>query len=404
MIAGPCQAPAGGGLVSGVLDYVDCQAQAIGMGGYNALTAPGSTLALALNILLTLFIALFGYRLLLGERLDLRDGVLAVVKIGIVFTLALGWPVYRTLVYDVAFHAPAEIASDIGAPAGLPGSGGGLVQRLDQADRAFVALNMLGTGAGTPAATSTLQIPAAARQTASSFDPLALGGARVLYLTGALGAFASMRLIAALMLALGPLFIAFLLFHSTRGLFEGWIRVLTAAALGASGAAVILGIQLALLEPRLAGLVAWRSAGYAIPGAPAELLVISLVFALANLAVLLAAWRVTGAFGFPVIWRSALGRVAEGLTGQADRTTSARTMPTTLAAERSRAAIIAKGVAATKRREAAQAADGGEGQRRAEPHASRIDEPRHSPSQKLGQSGRRSRGRISASARRRDLR
>src|SRR6185503_9979205 len=123
----------GAGFVSGVLDYVDCQAQAIGAGGFQALAAPGSTLSLVLSGLLTLFVALFGYRMLLGDTPGLRDGVFSVVKIGIVLALAFSWPAYRTLIYDVALKGPAELAGEVGRPAGLPGSGGGLVARLDNA-------------------------------------------------------------------------------------------------------------------------------------------------------------------------------------------------------------------------------------------------------------------------------
>ena len=70
-----------------------------------------------------------------------------------------------------------------------------------------------------------------------------------------------MRLVAGLLLALGPFFIAFLLFDGTRGLFEGWLRVLGGAALGALGTAIVLGVELALLEPWLADLLACRLAG-----------------------------------------------------------------------------------------------------------------------------------------------
>ena len=74
-----------------------------------------------------------------ARRRALRDGVLALVKIGIVLALATSWAAYRTLVYDVALKGPAELAAQIGQPAGLPGAGGGLVHRLGYTDRAFVA-------------------------------------------------------------------------------------------------------------------------------------------------------------------------------------------------------------------------------------------------------------------------
>ena len=405
MIGGICQARPDAGFVSGVLDYVDCQAQAIGAGGFQSLAAPGSPLSLVLSGLLTLFVALFGYRMLLGDTPGVRDGVLSVVKIGIVLALAFSWPAYRTLIYDVALKGPAELAAAVGRPAGLPGSGGGLVARLDNADNAFVTLGLLGTGAGPPMRTADPQAGASASPAPSTFDPLALGGARIVFLTGALGALAGMRLIAGLMLALGPFFIAFLLFDGTRGLFEGWIRVLAGSALGALGTSVVLGVELALIEPWLVELIASRNAGYSIPGAPVELLVVNLVFSLAILAVLIAAWRLTVGFGLPAAWRAAPARLIEAMRTQDQRLTSdMRREAASADADRSRAVVVANALAATQRREALIGGTGYEAAaRRAEPHGSDRTEVAGTPYSPLGQSSRRrSHGRISASAGRRD--
>ena len=401
MSSGPCSAPAADGLVSGILGFVDCQAQAIGMGGHQALAAPGSSVAIAINILLVLFIALFGYRLLIGERLQLRDGVLAVFKVGIVLTLAFSWPAYQTLVYDVVFRAPAELAAAIGRPAGIPGAEGGLVARLDSADRYFVALNSLGTGSGVTAPVSTWQAGAPPRQAPSAFDPFALGGARIFYLLGALTGFAAVRLIAGLLLAIGPLFVAFLLFDSTKGLFAGWLRVLAGAALAAVGAAVVLGVQLALLEPRLMELLAWRGANYAIPGAAVELLVVSMAFSLATLAVLIASWRVTSGFAFP----QSSPQVTSEMSPQsmdAPRNPWPSRQPTEDAGLRSRAAVVADSVAYSQRREDPGAFHLTAPRRQAEPHSSRVTETNDWQVQPLGQSGRRTAARVSASAQRRD--
>jgi type IV secretion system protein VirB6 len=407
------------GFVGGVLNFVDCQAQAIGAGGYQALATPGSTLSLVLTGLLTLFVALFGYRLLFGQTPGVRDGVLALVKIGIVLALATGWTAYRTLVYDVAFKGPAELASDIGRPAALPGAGGGLVWRLDNADRLFVALAALGVGVASaqrgappayltpgpatgvaPSATGTPDAPQA-----TGFDGLALGGARVMFLVGAAGALAALRLIAGVLLALGPFFFAFLLFDGTRGLFEGWLRVLAGTALGALGAAIALGVELALIEPRLAYLIALRRAGYAIIGAPVELFVITLVFAFALVAMLIAAARVAYGFRFPPAWR-----VVPALPGapraEGTRFALARE-PAGGGGERSRAAAVGDAVATTVRREAGPAAARlapGAPQPRPGPRpAFARDEPPPAPTP-LGQSFRRTSHRASPSAARRDVR
>jgi len=411
-----------GGFVATVLNYVDCQAQAIGGGGYQALATPGSTLGLVLTGLLTLFVALFGYRLLLGHTPGVRDGVLALVKIGIVLALATSWTAYRTLVYDLALRGPAELAGDIARPAGLPGASGGLTWRLDNTDRLILTLTALGEGQPlanaaapppppylTPGPATGVTAPStpAGEGAAPGFASWSFGGARIFYLTGAAGALAALRMIAGVLLALGPFFFAFLLFDATRGLFEGWLRVLAGTALGALGTSVALGVELAFLEPRLAYLISLRTAGYAVPGAAVELLVVTLIFALAILAMLVAAARVAYGFRFPAAWRLAPAARAIAPLGEETRFAFSRELVPAVA-DRSRATMVADAVAATQRREAgpivaAAATPGFAGGRSAPRPAAGRDEPAPPPLP-LGQSVRRTRNRASASARTRDRR
>lgn len=409
-----CQTiPADEAFLSGVLDYIDCQAQTIGAEGYRALAAPGSSLSLILLGFLTLFVALFGYRMLLGHIPGVRDGVLALIKIGVVLALATGWTAYRTLIYDVAFHGPAELAAEIGRPSGLPGAGGGLVARLDQADRTMVALAALGTGdpvdgsATTPAAEpGQPALPTAAAREAQGYDSLAMAGARVLFAAGAIGSLAAVRLIAGLMLALGPFFIAFLLFGGTRGLFEGWLRVLGGAALGALGAGILLGVELALLEPWLSHLVARRLAGQAITGVPVELFVTTLVFAVALIALLIAAARAAYGFRLPPVWQEAAALPAL-LRGESVRIAGPVRETIQASADRSRAVMVADAVAATQRREGAPGAAVAFASPSSSTHSARHltvhDRAAVPTAPRLGQSFRRRTGsRVSASAGRRD--
>ena len=395
--------------LGGVIDFVDCQAQAIGSGGYQALAAPGSTLSVALTGLLTLFVALFGYRMLFGYTPGVRDGVLALVKVGIVLALALSWPAYRTLIYDVAFKGPAELAAEIGRPAALPGAGGGLVPRLDNADRFLVALAVLGPGTPVAAPQGAPQ-PQVAPPPTAGFDALALGGARMLFLSASIAALAAVRLIAGVLLALGPFFFAFLLFDATRGLFEGWLRVLGGAALGALGTALALGVELALLEPWLADIYARRTIGLATPEAPVELLVVTFVFALVLAAMLVAVARVAYGFRMPSAWRSATAQLASTMRADELRLApvgGASVSAVAAAEDRTRANMIADAVAASQRREAGPAAVAGvdtlgPSARPAPRHALPTDRPPPAP-QPLGQSfRRRTATRHSASAARRD--
>ena len=357
-----------GGFVTGVLQFVDCQAQNIGAGGYQAMMAPGSTLSLLVTALLTIFVAFYGYRMLMGQTPVLRDGVLALAKVGIVLALVSSWPAYRTLVYDVALHGPAELASGAGGPAGLPGSGGGIVARLQGVDLGLIALARAGLGpieqrtqvTQTRIVNGQPQTVVEGERATDSFEPTALGWARVIFLTTVLAGFASVRIVAGLLLAIGPFFIALLLFAGTRGLFEGWVRGLAAAALGAVAVTILLGVELALVEPWIAELLARRAARLSIVGAPTELLVTTLVFAVAMLGALAATTRIAIGFRLPDSWREASDRIASTLRSETLPARPAIAGPHVPAEQRSRAAAVAEAVAATQRRELRLAAsDGG---------------------------------------------
>lgn len=406
--------PPTAGFLEGLLSYVDCQAQSIGANGYEALAAPGSTLSLLITGFLTLFIAFMGYRMLFGQTPSVRDGVLAMVKIGIVLALATSWGAYRTLVYDVALRGPAELAATIGQQAGLPGAGAGLVERLGYADRNFVQLEILGQGPPVAAAPGQVPVNAYGQPVAPSspFDGFAMGGARILYLAGAVGGLAATRLAAGLLLALGPLFIAFLLFEGTRGLFVGWIRALIAMSLAALGIAVTLGVELVLIETKLAELITLRNANLPIPGAAIELFVITLIFTLVMLTMVYAAARVALGFRLPDGLRLLPARLAGSLQAREEQPVGQpQQRGTAPAEERSRAAQVADAVAATQRREAGgwqgapalAVAAAGAASRRAAPAGGERDEPA-TASVPIGQTyRRRTRGRVSASAGRRDI-
>ena len=410
-----------GDFLGGIVDYIDCQAQAIGSQGYLSLAAPGSTFSIILTALLTLFVALFGYRLLLGETPGVRDGVTAAIKVGIVLTLATSWGAYRTLLYDVALRGPAEIAANVGEPAGLPGASGGLVTRLDYLDRSMVALIAYGVSGGiraqaapppylTPGPATGVPPPAApgtanGAAVDSSFDSFALGGSRLVFLTATAGALGSVRLLAGLLLALGPIFIAFLLFDGTRGLFEGWLRVLAGTVLGAIGATIVLGVELALLEPRIAYLLELRVAGLSIAGAPSELFATTLVFAIVLAAVLAGAARVAIGFRFPESWgRPRVRGEASPRLGETTRIDRLREGAAAAALPaHARAAAVVDAVAASQRREGRAGEAGGAAPRRAEPHR-RAREADLAPAiVPIGRSfRRRTHNRVSASADRRD--
>jgi type IV secretion system protein VirB6 len=264
------------------LAHIDCQAQVIGSYGYQALGQPGSTASVLMTSLLTLFIALFGIRLLFGPPPGARDVVFDVLKIGIVLTLAFSWPAFRTVIYDVTLKGPAEIATTIGTASGNAQTGEGLAERLQRADNAIVRLTEVGAGRNLGALIDK-DAPGGTFEGSAIADDTAFGSARLLFLAGTIGTLALLRIAAGLLLALAPLVAGLWFFHWTRGLVAGWIKGLVLTMAGSVGAALVLSVELAIIEPWLADALRVRSLGYAIPAAPTELFAIMLAFAIVQL-------------------------------------------------------------------------------------------------------------------------
>lgn len=386
------------GFASSMVSFIDWQAEALSATAWRALSAPGSTLAIVLTSFLTMFIALIGYNLLLGRGLTVRSGVLSAVKIGIVFALATSWPAYSTVIYDLVTDGPAQIVSDIGRPAQVPGSDGNLLRRLDLADGAMMQLAILGPG---NPVTARSDIPPPPFR---GFDAFALGGARILFLLTAIAGLGTVKAVAGLMLALGPFFLAFLMFDNTRSLFEGWVRVLAGAALAAIGVTIALGLQLALLEPWLAGVLARRMAGEALPSVPTELLVVVCVFALVVLAVLSGCLWLARAFRLAPLAAHSEERMVPAFAGS-NNARPARPISAQAQDERTRARAVADVLVAMQRRESGGRGLAG-GSRIPALAVGRDTGPAAAshPAVPVGRSFRRARPRISASAGKRDQR
>jgi type IV secretion system protein VirB6 len=378
----------GKAFLSAALAHVDCQAQAIGSYGYGALADPGSTVSLALTGLLTLFVATYGIRLLLGYAGTGRDLVGDVIRVGIVLTLATSWPAWRTMGYDLVIHGPEEIANTIGLAANLPGSQGDLASRLQKVDDAIAALNERGAG----------------RRGVANGDWFQLGFARVAFLIGTLGPLALVRLAAGILLAIAPLVAGLMLFGITRSIFAGWAKGLVTAFLAMMALSLILAAELALAEPWLAQVIRLRNANEQTLGAPTEILIITLAFTLISFGMIALVARI----GFhPSTWISAFAPVTEQRSRETvERRQSAPALPAD--ASPARAKAVASAVADSISREdrftrgrrgpdlaaAAPATAAPKGQ----PgwHANDIAPP------SLGSSYRRSSRRISAAGMRRD--
>ncbi len=249
-----CPSLAGDGVIRGVLGAVDCQTRSFAEAGYSSLTSASSGFQLALTALLTIYVALIGYRMLFasaGVRLSEAPGI--ALRIGAILALVTSWATFQTLVFDVAARAPKEIAGIVAAPLQDGGGSalaadpiGGLQVAYDQLTQGAVAFGKM---AG-PVAHSYSSPAAAAAEALSS-------ASGVLFMSSA-GVISAATLAIGVLTAVGPIFIALFLIPATRGLFVGWVRALAAAAFVTLLGWLVIVLMLSVLEPWLTALAEQR--------------------------------------------------------------------------------------------------------------------------------------------------
>lgn len=234
-------------LAPSLLEAADCHVQRLVESGYNAIFPASGGLTAVLTSLLTIYVALIGFRLMLGQGgLRLNDVTINVVKLGAVLALATQWNVYQQVVYHLLFQGPEQLASYLRAAADEGASTQAMVSRLQEA---FESLTNAAAayGAQSPSQVSPLVGGA-------GFGALLLNLAAMVLILSSVGVLLAAKIVLGVLLALGPLFIALFLFDATRGLTEGWLRACLAFAIVPLAVSLLLSVNLAMLEPALAGL------------------------------------------------------------------------------------------------------------------------------------------------------
>jgi type IV secretion system protein VirB6 len=288
-----CSSLVGQGVIRGVLGAVDCQTRAFAEAGYSSLTSASSGFQIALTALLTIYVALVGYRMMFaqgGARLSEAPGI--ALSIGAILALVTSWATFQTLVFDVAAKAPAEIAAAVAAP--LQANSGslaadpvnGLQAAYDQLTRSAAAYGAKSAPDAKPYASSQLSA-AEALSTASA----------ALFMTTA-GVIAAATLAIGVLTAVGPIFIALFLIPATRGLFVGWMRALGAAALVLTLGWLGVVLLLSVLEPWLMALAGEQQSGQLHAQTAVSTAALVAVFSIGQVGLLIAACVM--AFGFRV--------------------------------------------------------------------------------------------------------
>lgn len=268
-----CSAPDVPGLVGQLLADTDCQAFGLVERGYAALASPQSATGTTLTTLMVIAVAFFGYQLMLGRGLVLADLTRLAVRLGIVLLLATSWSLVQGVIYDTVARAPIRIAESLITAMEAPAPLAGIQDTLDKIEqasigwrqRAGIASPLVG---GPPTTAMTLNVAA------------------FLLTMTTLGLLVVSRIVIALLLALTPVVAGFLLFDGTRGVVEGWLRALIAAALVPIGVLTVTAVELAILSPILDRILVQQRAGQFLEESVTPLGLVAIVFSIAHLATL----------------------------------------------------------------------------------------------------------------------
>jgi type IV secretion system protein VirB6 len=263
------------GTAQTLIQSVNCYVETSVAQSYGALMGPGGGFKGALTAALVIYVAILGYRFMLGRaRLSMGDLVPRMLLIGAILALTTSWVTYQTLVYDVLTDGPEEItqmvtrgqpqsrsvaervdrvskqltdvANDWGkGPLGIVANAGPQSSIADAANAARAKAEAGGINPVPPAA--------AAPQTVSSNPfssaPNYLSWSAMLLTLTAAGSVAITKALLGLLLALGPAFALFALFDNTRGLALGWARAALFLAFVPLLATLTSLAMLAMLEP-----------------------------------------------------------------------------------------------------------------------------------------------------------
>jgi type IV secretion system protein VirB6 len=226
--------------VAHALASVDCRVGLVVTSSYGRLFGQDGVFGAVLTVLLTLYVGFVALGLMTGRtRMTLAGLAPKMLAVGLVLTFATSWPAYHAVVYGLLVGGPEQIAT---ALAGSGGDSPAFAQKLDELLTRFADVAKA-LGDNTPGASKALG-PLAGPQMASSL--VWISG--MLILLASAGALVLTRIVLALLLAIGPVFVVLALFRQTRGLFEAWLRTAvlfslapTLTVLAGSGAVAVLG-------------------------------------------------------------------------------------------------------------------------------------------------------------------
>lgn len=232
-------------VMTSLAQYLDCQADKISQVGFPA-TGHGVISQEFVTVCLTIFVALFGYRLLFDRAgLSGRTLLLSAARLGIIVALTSSWPAYSVVIVNVVNKGPDELASAIARPLGLSIAEPALIAAQLQADFDQVETRTPRPDASPPqdGAGSTGSGPTAESQLSSPVT-----SPQVALMAATLGGLVCLKLSGAILLAIGPLIIMLSLFDIFLPLAGAWAKALLGLIFAGVATRIVVALQMVFLK------------------------------------------------------------------------------------------------------------------------------------------------------------
>ena len=261
-----------------------------------------------------IFIAVFGYKVIISGRFSAPDLVVNTLKIIVILSIATEWDTFFLLVYNLVTEMPSDLGGQI-----MQGAANAFSAPV--ANDAITANSALADYFDRSMAVSETILQAAGWTDFGLYFYVFLIWVGTLLFTG----YAAMLIIlskiaVAVLLAVAPIFILLLIFANTRNLFEGWLRTLLNFALIPIFVYALLALSLTLAEAPLQFLEANSDPDKSLMASVGAFVFTSFVFFMVLAQVMNMAASITGSLSLSSLGMGgAIGRIGSGMLRQSPR-------------------------------------------------------------------------------------
>jgi len=249
--------------------------------------ALSSTIGTFWKMMFILFIAVYGYKVIYSGRFQANVLSLQIFKAILILAVITSWDHFFLLVYGLSTDMPSDVAGVL-----IQNASGALGQDMSNASSANRALSLYYDR--TFEVTEKIMEGAAWNDWSPYIYACAVSAVSLLFAAYGAMLIILSKLAVGILLALGPIFILFLMFDATKSLFEGWLRTLLNFAIIPVFIYAVIGFFLILAESPLEYLENNSGIFDALMSAVAPFLLISVVAIMVMAQVMNMAASITG--------------------------------------------------------------------------------------------------------------